>query len=98
MATGALKLLQISGKKVPEDIKLIGYDDIFISSIVEPSLSTIHIQKRHAGIEAANILFKRIDDNNSKDAKAIRKKMPGRLVVRRSTVKNAPEDWILTDW
>lgn len=53
MAVGALKVLKECGKKVPDDIKLIGYDDVFLSSVVEPSLSTIHIRKKHAGIEAA---------------------------------------------
>lgn len=97
MAIGALKVLKEYGKKVPEEVKLIGYDDIFISSIVEPSLSTIHIKKRHAGIEAAKILLERIEsqDETSPVQKIL---MDGRLVVRRSTVATAPEDWILSEW
>ena len=38
------------------------YDDVFISSVVEPAISTIHIRKRHAGIEAAKLLMERIDN------------------------------------
>ena len=48
MAIGVMKYLNEHGKKVPEDIKLIGYDDVFLASVVEPSLSTIHVRKRHA--------------------------------------------------
>ena len=97
MAVGALKVLKEYGRRVPEEIRLIGYDDIFISSIVEPSLSTIHIKKRHAGIEAARVLFDRIENQDS--GKSVCKiLMDGRLVVRRSTVASAPEDWILSEW
>ncbi|MDO4273718.1 MAG: LacI family DNA-binding transcriptional regulator [Eubacteriales bacterium] len=98
MAVGALKVLKECGKRVPEDIKLMGYDDVFISSVVEPSISTIHIQKKHAGIEAAKMLFERIESADDDQQKPKGIKMDGRLVVRKSTVATAPEDWILSDW
>lgn len=98
MAIGVLKYLSKHGKKVPEDIKLVGYDDVFLASIVEPSLSTIHVRKRHAGIEAAKMLFQRIENPDEKIVKPIGIKMDARLVVRQSTVGNVPEDWNLVDW
>ncbi len=74
-------MLKEYGKEVPRDIKLIGYDDIFIASIVEPSLSTIHIKKKHAGIEAAKIRSDRIE--NPGNCESVNKVlMDGRLVVR----------------
>ena len=76
----------------------MGYDDVFLSSVIEPSLSTIHIRKRHAGIEAAKILFQRIEEQDEKYYDAIGIKMNARLVVRKSTVEDAPEDWNLVDW
>lgn len=99
MAIGAIKYLKEVGKRIPEDIKLMGYDDVFISSILSPSISTIHIQKRHAGIEAAKLLFERIEQNQGSGivpAKNI--KMEGKLVVRKSTVATATEDWLLNEW
>lgn len=98
MAIGAMKVLKECGKRIPEDIKLMGYDDVFLASVVEPSLSTIHIRKRHAGIEAAKILFQRIEEQDEKYHDAIGIKMNARLVVRKSTVKDALEDWNLVDW
>lgn len=99
MAIGVLKFLKECGKRVPEDIRVIGYDDVFLSSVIEPSLSTIHIRKRHAGIEAAKILFERIDEiGENKDYQPKRIKMDSALVVRKSTVVEAPEDWNLVDW
>ena len=76
----------------------MGYDDVFLASVVEPSLSTIHIRKRHAGIEAAKILFQRIEEQDGKYHDAIGIKMNARLVVRKSTVEDATEDWNLVDW
>ncbi len=97
MAIGALKLLREYGRKIPEEVKLIGYDDVFLSSVVEPAISTIHIRKRHAGIEAAKLLMERID-NPAEEREPVGIKMESRLVVRKSTVADAPEDWILADW
>ena len=98
MAIGVMKYLNEHGKRVPEDIKLMGYDDVFLASVVEPSLSTIHVRKRHAGIEAAKMLFRRIDNPNENIGQPLGIKMGARLVVRQSTVKTATGDWDLVDW
>lgn len=65
---------------------------------MEPSLSTIHVRKRHAGIEAAKILFRRIENPDENIGQPAGIKMDARLVVRQSTVKTASEDWNLVDW
>lgn len=97
MAIGALRVLKEKGKAVPEQIKLIGYDDVFVSSIVEPPISTIHIQKRTAGKKAAEILFDRIEEQG-KNPLAIGIKLESRLVIRRSTMGGVTEDWDLNEW
>lgn len=97
MAIGAMKALQELGIRIPEDIKLIGYDDVFISSIVQPSLSTIHVPRRAAGLEVANVLFDRIEGKNLNEL-PVRKEITTRLVIRKSTIKDSPEDWILSEW
>ncbi len=96
MAVGALRALAEAGKRVPEDMKVIGYDDVFIASVVEPSLSTVHVQKNRMGQEAARLLLDRIDRPERSGAVAIR--LASTLVVRRSTVKDAKDDWIQVDW
>ena len=98
MAIGTMRYLKEIGKRIPQDIKLIGYDDVFLAGVVEPSLSTIHIQKKHAGIEAAKILIKRIESAEEEQEEAQGIKMEAKLVVRRSTVEDAPEEWSLADW
>lgn len=98
MAIGALKALKEKSKRVPEDIKLIGYDDSFVSTIVEPAISTIHVPKRRAGIEAAKLLFSLIEMEDSWKLPPAGHKMDGTLVVRNSTVPDAKADWILSEW
>lgn len=97
MAIGALRVLKEKGKKVPEEIKLIGYDGVFVSSIVEPPISTIYIPKNRAGRKAAEILFSRIEESENSDL-AIGVKLESRLVVRKSTMEGVEEDWDLNDW
>ncbi|HIR14761.1 MAG TPA: LacI family DNA-binding transcriptional regulator [Candidatus Choladousia intestinavium] len=97
MAIGAIKYLKEQNIRIPQDIKLVGYDDVFISSVVEPSISTIHIKKRHTGIEAAKLLLKRIE-SQSLDEPPRGIKMEASLVVRHSTVADIQVDENLADW
>ncbi len=97
MAIGAMKALQELGVRIPEDIRLIGYDDVFVSSIVQPSLSTIHVPKREAGLQVANVLFQRIEKKNQNEL-PVRIEIPTKLVIRQSTIKDSPEDWVLSEW
>jgi DNA-binding LacI/PurR family transcriptional regulator len=100
MAIGALKALKLKGKRVPEDIKIIGYDDSFVSTIVEPSISTIHVPKVSAGVEAANLLFSLMESKDVSEKKIpIGHKMEGHLVIRKSTVpEKDDQDWMLLEW
>lgn len=99
MAVGAMKVLKEYNVKVPEQVKLIGYDDVFISSVLEPPLSTIHVRKLHAGVEAAKLLFEKIEHKDSEEQPKTRAiEMQSSLTIRNSTVKDAPPDWILSEW
>ena len=62
-AIGALRCLSEAGKRVPQDVRVIGYDDVFISGVMDPPLSTVHIQKVHAGRKVAELLIQRIREN-----------------------------------
>ena len=96
MSVGALRALAEAGRHVPQDVKVIGYDDVFIASVLQPSLSTVHVQKHRMGEEAARLLIGRLNNENNESAKAIQ--LESRLVVRRTTVLDAKEDWIQVDW
>ena len=49
--------MQESGKKIPEDYSIIGFDDIYYSQISHPSLTTIKQNIIRKGREAASIII-----------------------------------------
>ena len=42
MAAGALRALKAHGRRVPDDVALVGYDDLDVAELTEPPLTTIH--------------------------------------------------------
>lgn len=60
LAIGALKALKLKGYRIPEDISIIGFDDIPESRVVEPALTTIHVPRYYIGKVAAEMLIKNI--------------------------------------
>jgi len=80
-AIGTLRALQEKGIRIPEDISVIGYDNISISSMLYPSLTTVD-QKGHKLGEIAAHLMKRLI-SGEKIANSIVKFYP-KLIVRES--------------
>ena len=81
IAFNVLKACRALEIRVPEDVAVIGYDDIFFSAYCVPSLTTVHIPKYELGKRAAQMLFDRLD-NKAEDSKTV---FTPRLVVRDST-------------
>lgn len=79
-AIGALDAIKRRGLRVPDDISLVGFDNIEFASYVDPPLTTIHQPKDEMGRLAMRML---IDLLNGKDASNIL--VPGELIVREST-------------
>ena len=61
MAVGAMDCAYDRGLRVPEDIAFIGFDDIEISQVVRPRLTTIHQPIKEIGKEAARLLIEMIE-------------------------------------
>ncbi len=57
MALGAIQAVQNAGFQVPQDISIIGLDDIMISAHIRPPLTTIAIPKAQLAFEATELLF-----------------------------------------
>jgi LacI family transcriptional regulator len=62
IAIGAMKALQDAGKRIPEDISLIGFDDIALVGHLNPALTTIRINKEALGSMAVKNLLIRAKD------------------------------------
>jgi DNA-binding LacI/PurR family transcriptional regulator len=61
MAIGAIKVAQAQGYHVPDDISVMGFDDIPENSIVSPQLTIIARDLPKIGRQVAELLFERID-------------------------------------
>lgn len=82
MAYGILKGLKSYNLSIPKDISVIGYDDIYLSEILEIPLTTIHQPIEMMGKGAANHFINLID--NKDNGKEVPRYSP-ELVVREST-------------
>lgn len=82
IAIGAMKHFIKSGYRVPQDISVIGYDNISLCEQVEPSLTTIAQPTHDMGKQAANILLDKIHGVSTVNDKII---FEGKLIVREST-------------
>lgn len=63
MAMGSIRALREAGLSVPEDISVIGYDDIPLSSYYDPALTTLRQPMDVFGQKAAQLLIKSIQDS-----------------------------------
>jgi len=71
MAFGAMQAVKEKGLRIPEDIGLVGYDDIPFSSLISPSLSTIRLKKQELGTESVKLLLSHINSNRKKIKKTM---------------------------
>ena len=62
MAIGVILTLQEAGYSVPQDVAVLGFDDIPEATIIRPALSTIAQTPRDIGLTLARALFERIDN------------------------------------
>ncbi len=94
-ALGAITELRARGLRVPEDVSVIGYDDIPVASFVDPPLTTIRQPMREVGAKAIGILLQGVTAARSSARPAPRGHLLGpELVVRGSAVppSAAPRD------
>lgn len=83
VAMCAMRVFRELGYKIPEDISIIGFDNMNLAEMLDPPLTTIHIPKHEMGVIAANTI---IDMNE--DVEGIMKIEVGTKLVARNSVKN----------
>jgi LacI family transcriptional regulator len=66
MAFGALQAIKEKGLRVPQDIGLVGYDDIPYSSLISSPLTTVKVKKQDLGVESVKLLLSRINGSRKK--------------------------------
>jgi len=81
MAIGALRTLAEHGIRVPDDIAVVGFDDIFPASLCDPPLTTVHQPIRKLAEVACDRLTERINDPALRPKQEL---LPTELVLRSS--------------
>jgi LacI family transcriptional regulator len=81
MAIGVLRAAAELGLRIPDDLAMVGYDDIELSSYTNPPLTTIKQPTAEMGLTALKFLLGRITDPQSVRQNAV---LPVSLVVRGS--------------
>jgi DNA-binding LacI/PurR family transcriptional regulator len=84
MAVGAIQAFREAGRQVPEDISVIGFDDMPLASYFDPPLTTVRQDTFTMGQEAARLLIKAVEHPDSSNQHL---RMPGQIVVRSSTAR-----------
>ena len=80
IAMGAMQALADNGRRVPDDVSVVGYDDVLLASYVTPALTTIRQDLDRAAEVMLDLLFRRMAGEHTASAR-----IPLTLVARNST-------------
>ncbi|MCB0268654.1 MAG: LacI family DNA-binding transcriptional regulator [Calditrichaeota bacterium] len=81
MGIGVIKYLKEKGLRVPQDISVIGFDDVEMSAFIDPPLTTMRVPKEEVGVHAMRLIRQVIQT----DAKPHKILVPVKLIEREST-------------
>jgi len=86
-AIGALRAMHQAGLNVPQDISLVGFDDIEFAQFTQPALTTVRLSREEIGRKAFDALYASIQDNSTSGQEI---RVSTSLVVRESTDRATP--------
>jgi DNA-binding LacI/PurR family transcriptional regulator len=87
-AMGAMRAIRARGLRVPEDVSVTGFDDLFFAAYLQPPLTTVRQPMRHMGQLAMENLFKLMSGEES----VAQIKVEAELIVRASTGRAKSQD------
>jgi len=85
IALGCMRALKESGYRIPDDISVVGFDDLPAGSMTEPPLTTIKVSKQRISMNAVKLLLQRIKEGSRMPYEKV---LIGGEVVERESVKN----------
>lgn len=89
MAYGAICEMRRHGRRVPEDIKVVGFDDFGLARVTSPGITTIRVPAEEIGRRAAAQLFDLLDGNQPPRGGTT---LPVELIVRESCGCRVPDE------
>jgi LacI family transcriptional regulator len=84
VAYGALFALREHRLRIPDDVALVGYDDLPASQLISPALTSINQSQHVLGQQAVEMLLERLDGRRSGAGRC--REIPFQLIVRASSV------------
>ena len=88
-AYGGIKTLRDLGKRIPEDIAIVGFDDMEFNEIMTPSLSSVRQPIKELGELGINMLFESIENNDLSHKAVV---LDTKLMIRSSCLKDYKEE------
>jgi LacI family transcriptional regulator, galactose operon repressor len=85
MALGALEGAREMGRRIPEDMSIVGFDDIPFAALANPPLTTVGQPIRQLGEQAADLLLSVVDRAGGAESEPPRVLLPNRLITRGSS-------------
>lgn len=82
VAIGALNALFENHIQVPEDMAIIGFDDIALARYLNPPLTTVHLPAYSLGLGAASLLIQQLNQDDSENTQIF---LQTKLIIRRSS-------------
>ena len=82
MAAGALRVLRESGRSVPADVSVVGFDDAPLALSTDPPLTTVHQSPEQMGREMVDLMLETMSQGDAPQPGRI---LPTHLVVRDSS-------------
>src|SRR5512141_3233955 len=83
MAIGAMRAARQLGLRTPDDLSVVGFDDIDLAALVDPALTTVHQPIRQQGGDAGRLLLDEMELRSGNQPEHLR--LETRLIVRGST-------------
>jgi DNA-binding LacI/PurR family transcriptional regulator len=81
MAAGALRVLRRAGRRVPQDVAVVGFDDSVVARHTDPPLTSVYQPIEQMGQEMVRLLLAKIDGDEPADFETV---LPTRLILRGS--------------
>jgi DNA-binding LacI/PurR family transcriptional regulator len=85
VAFGAMAAVREHGMRIPRDVALIGFDDIFLAAYVSPPLTTVRLPAYGLGWAAGDMLIRLISEDEPVERQML---LESELVIRRSCGEN----------
>ncbi len=89
IAIGAIRAFFEKGYRIPEDISIIGFDDISMASFIQPALTTVKTPAEFMGEYAAHYIHLMMMDQSTEYNIPVKLILPCELVIRESCCKHS---------